>query len=319
MYVIDRIASYTGYVADYFYEVYLDVSGWVWPFWKAADFFYGLCSYTNKIKWRFQDFSEDMDDIVDEVGDILSWSNIRSYIKAYWPRLDDVIDWWYDRWYWVEDAIDDWWEYAKETVTQVVTNIYDYSRTTINNITEYVTNTITNVYDYSRTTINNITEYVTNVITNVYNYTTTIINNVTEVVTQLIANLESWTTTQINNARSAILGIIGDLETWTITELNNIKDTLTSVFDWDALWAWITTWWNDRLLDVQGLIDTELKTWFPFYDDLAELWNGIAEFFVNPLDWLKDRIEIWFWTARKKTRERRYPCLWFEWYSRHAQ
>jgi len=116
MYAIDRIATYTGYVADFFYEVYLEVLGWVWPFYKAADFFYELCYWTNKVKWRFEDFSEDMDDIVNQLGDILSWSNIRSLIRSWLPDIDDLIDWWDRWWVWVGEEIDEWWYSTRTTV-----------------------------------------------------------------------------------------------------------------------------------------------------------------------------------------------------------
>jgi len=109
MYVIDKIAEYTGEIADWFYEVYLDIYDWVWPFYKAADWFYDLCYSTNKIKWRFEDFSEDMDAFVDDLEDILSWSNIRSLIRSWLPDVEDAIDWFTDRWYWFQDEISDWW------------------------------------------------------------------------------------------------------------------------------------------------------------------------------------------------------------------
>lgn len=77
---------------------------------------------------------------------------------------------------------------------------------------------------------------------------------------------------------------------------------------WDNFWSvtfpdlinvsWIGTWWTARLLDVQGLIDSALLTWLPFYNDLVSLWNSIAEFFADPEKWLYesvDRIVERFW------------------------
>lgn len=58
--------------------------------------------------------------------------------------------------------------------------------------------------------------------------------------------------------------------------------------------SWLTTWWESKLLDVQGLIDSAIKTYFPFYDDLANLWADIAEFFTNPLEYLWKRFTDWF-------------------------
>jgi hypothetical protein len=77
---------------------------------------------------------------------------------------------------------------------------------------------------------------------------------------------------------------------------------------WDNFWlvtfpnlvnfTWLTTWWNSKLLDVQALIDSTIKAWFPFYDDLVRLWNDIAEFFTNPLGYLWERFTDWFFGAK---------------------
>ncbi len=46
---------------------------------------------------------------------------------------------------------------------------------------------------------------------------------------------------------------------------------------------------------IQSLIDSTLSTWFPFYDDLVNLWGTISNFFTGPFDWLAARLEVWFW------------------------
>ena len=95
---------------------------------------------------------------------------------------------------------------------------------------------------------------------------------------------------------------------WNITfpewtgKLDNLKG------EWDNFWTatlpnlvsfqGLTTWWNERLKDIDDLTTTRLTTWFPFYDSLAELWNSIEEFFTDPEDWLykaADRIIERFW------------------------
>lgn len=46
------------------------------------------------------------------------------------------------------------------------------------------------------------------------------------------------------------------------------------------------------------LIISVLKQWFPFYDDLVQLWENIKQFFADPEDWLYrafDRIIERFW------------------------
>ena len=273
MYVIDRIAGYTGDAADWFYEVYLDVNSWVWPFWKAADWFYDLCYTFNRIKWRFEDFSEDMDDILDDLGDILSWSNIRSLMRSWLPDIEDLVDWWDRWWVWIGQEIDDWWDDIKWDVRSWIADVKSWAITEINNAVENITQVVTNIWDYSQTIINNTTEYITQVWNNFYDYSVTTINNITETITQVWNNFYDYS----------------------VTTINNITETITQLIDWSKVTLFLNDWWNNITLDLEDLIDSTLKLWFPFYDDLVELWNSIAEFFCDPLDWLKDRIEVWFW------------------------
>jgi len=91
---------------------------------------------------------------------------------------------------------------------------------------------------------------------------------------------------------------------WRVTfpEWTGKLDSLRAA--WDNFWTttfpnlvsfqWLTEWWNTRLMEIDQLINDTVRTWFPFYDDLVELWNGIVEFFVDPLEWLLDRFTDWF-------------------------
>lgn len=91
---------------------------------------------------------------------------------------------------------------------------------------------------------------------------------------------------------------------WNITfpewtgKLNNLSAS------WTNFWAvtlptlvsfqWLSTWWNSKLKEVDDLMVTKLKDWFPFYKSLADLWNSVAEFITDPLQWLYDRLEVFF-------------------------
>lgn len=92
-----------------------------------------------------------------------------------------------------------------------------------------------------------------------------------------------------------------DVQGWIATALSTAKDLIAGVqkelsdlhTSWDDFW---TTTYPTLIssIDASKLIESTLKTWFPFYDDLAELWDGIKEFFVSPLDWLLDHFAVWF-------------------------
>ena len=84
---------------------------------------------------------------------------------------------------------------------------------------------------------------------------------------------------------------------WT-TELlrvgSELRDFFTITLPNLLTFSWLGIWWCSRLLDIQNLIDSTVKDWLPFYDDLVELWNGIVEFFTDPLTWLERKFTDWF-------------------------
>lgn len=56
----------------------------------------------------------------------------------------------------------------------------------------------------------------------------------------------------------------------------------------------LENWWNGKLFAVDGLIGSKLAEWFPFYDDLVNIWNDVLEFFCNPFEFLLNRFFDWF-------------------------
>lgn len=91
---------------------------------------------------------------------------------------------------------------------------------------------------------------------------------------------------------------------WTVTfpEWTGKLDSLKAA--WDDFWmvifptlvsfGWLSTWWDTKLIEINSLIDTALKSWFPFYDDLVKLWKDIELFFTNPFQWLETKFTNWF-------------------------
>lgn len=103
-------------ISDFFYDLYIEVNGWVTPFWYAAGFFYDLCQVFNYLAWDFYDFGQWVYEITDEIGEILTWSNIRSLIRSWLPDIEDIVDWWDRWWVWVGEEIDSWWDYTRGIV-----------------------------------------------------------------------------------------------------------------------------------------------------------------------------------------------------------
>jgi len=131
----------------------------------------------------------------------------------------------------------------------------------------------------------------------------------TEQVTLWWAETSQWVLDRIDIAKAWAWLWIDYLD----TEINALKarlDNLVIEFpDVTELLSWFTNWWGNVrveleswwtgvLPEVQSLIDSNLKTWFPFYDELVSLWGDIKEFFTDPEDWLYkslDRIVERFW------------------------
>ena len=82
----------------------------------------------------------------------------------------------------------------------------------------------------------------------------------------------------------ATLEVLGDDVTHFFTH------TLPDLLDYLKL----ENWWNGKLFAVDGLIGSRLVEWFPFYDDLVEIWNDVVEFFSDPGEFLLSRLTDWF-------------------------
>lgn len=70
--------------------------------------------------------------------------------------------------------------------------------------------------------------------------------------------------------------------------------TLPTLVDFD----WLTTWWGDRLSDIESLIDTAFRLREGFWAGWQEIRGQVTDFFSDPEDWLYkavDRIIERFW------------------------
>ena len=119
---INSIISWLKDIEDHFYWAYQEVYDWVYPFWLLA---YPLLNASRGFGWLAYYFSQFNTWLVwaeGELGDILSWSNIRSLIRGWLPNIEGIIDWW-GRWeMWVRQEIEAWWASVESSVLGWITS-----------------------------------------------------------------------------------------------------------------------------------------------------------------------------------------------------
>jgi len=91
---------------------------------------------------------------------------------------------------------------------------------------------------------------------------------------------------------------------WTITfpEWTNKLDSL--VVAWDNFWTvtfptmvsftWLTTWWNEKLLDINSLLRSWTLELEPFWAGWQDIRDKVFEFFTDPVEFLWARFTDWF-------------------------
>lgn len=109
MWFINNIVSYCSSISSFFYSIYLEVIGWVYPFWYAATFFYSLHSAFASLAWQFQYFGQWVDTTASKLLEILSWSTIQSYITSWFYYLYDLSVIFYYFWSNVTNIVTSWW------------------------------------------------------------------------------------------------------------------------------------------------------------------------------------------------------------------
>lgn len=224
---IDDIFSWVWDISLWFYDAYLEVKGWVWPFYNLASpllflsggFFHLLTPIAHFYDWAY--------DIGQKITNILSSFDIMALLRTWLDWAEWSWEWITNAWPTVTSWIDSWWSVTSWTV-----------QTWIDTATE-----------------------------------------------GLVALKDAWT------------------NFWTITWpewTGNLSDLRAG---WDNFWIvtfpelvnfdWLTSWWSDRLLDLQSLINTaflDRDSWWAGWQD----WRDqVIEFFTDPLEFLLDRFTDW--------------------------
>lgn len=232
MTVIDRIVSFLFDVSYFFYDIYEEVYGWVYPFWLAAGFFYQLSSIFASLARNFYDFGVWVDSIASQITTFFTWSNLEQWFKDWKAKILDAWNWIRGAWDNIWDEIDDWWNSTKSTVKG------------------------------------------------------------------WISVAEDWLKALINSVEKSFATLQAAWNEWKV-----------KIPSFNELWLWFTNWWGNTLkniiawgaltaLQIQGLIDSALKSYAPFWEGWQDWKDKVTEFFTDPEEWLYkaiDRIFERFW------------------------
>ena len=115
--------------------------------------------------------------------------------------------------------------------------------------------------------------------------------------------------TWVTNAPANILASVTEwwqsILPYILTYIDNAVEGFTELkAAWDTFWIstlpnlvsfdWLGIWWNDKLLDVQSLIDTAILNLNVLLEGWQEVREAVLEFFNDPYGWIYDRLDEFF-------------------------
>lgn len=111
--------------------------------------------------------------------------------------------------------------------------------------------------------------------------------------------------TYVDNAVEGFSDLVAAWDTfWTVTWPGLLDELAGLKGEWDNFWVnifpdlvsftWLTTWWADRVNDVQDLIDSAFTLRDSLWAGWQDMREDVLEFFADPLEWLWARFTDWF-------------------------
>jgi len=108
-------------ILDWTYQIYTDISGWVWPFSGIAPAVYWVYSAIADLGWGLYDLFAWVNDVQAKIGSGIDWGIIWGNILSYIPNINDMSDWFGDWAGNVASAIAGWWSATSATVQGWIT------------------------------------------------------------------------------------------------------------------------------------------------------------------------------------------------------
>lgn len=141
--------------------------------------------------------------------------------------------------------------------------------------------------------------------TNAWTWVVNAVSNVTSIINSWWSSAQYTVLAWIDNAKYWLQTQINSLNVWVSNLQASINELLALIPSMSEIIAWFSNWWSLILAQIiswgglpaaliQDLINSTLRLWFPFYDELASLWNNIRDFFADPLGWIYNKLEEFF-------------------------
>jgi len=103
-------------IAWFFYDLYQETRGWIFPFHYIADVFYALFRAFIGITSYLEDFNDWLYYIEYKIGQFLTFFDLEAWFEDWGNKILDAWYWIRDWWDNVTDVIDDWWSDTRRTV-----------------------------------------------------------------------------------------------------------------------------------------------------------------------------------------------------------
>ena len=95
-------------IQEFFYDAYLEVRDWVWPFYYLQYPLYGLYGSFYWLEDGFYEFYQWLLWAADKLDDIFSWAYLKALIGSWLYGIEEALDWFQNWGYWVGQYILSW-------------------------------------------------------------------------------------------------------------------------------------------------------------------------------------------------------------------
>lgn len=135
-----NIISVLKSIGDWWYNAYIEVKSWAWPFNNLATPLYWVTLFFYQLTTLFTSFNDWVSYTADMIASILNWTSIKALIKSWLTGIESVISWFASWASNVTSVINSWWSSVKNTVKGWINDVEDYLWSLINNLSTSFTN-----------------------------------------------------------------------------------------------------------------------------------------------------------------------------------